>query len=96
MNRLDSIAVVQQIGVYLHKKDMVELSDFTILFPNGKMCRYNIYDFEEFNSVNELEHNSENIILNTKDLNKSFAYEIDEFGEMTNKEPIRILIGQHS
>ena len=55
----------------------------------------NIDAFEEFNSVNELEHNSENIILNTKDLNKSFAYEIDEFGEMTNKEPIRILIGQH-
>ena len=69
---------------------MFELNDFTIIFPNGRLCRYNIDDFVRFGSVNEHEHKSENIIINMTDHSKSFSYEVDEFGEIVNKEPITI------
>lgn len=70
---------------------MFELHNFTILFPNGKSCHYNIDDFIFFGSMNEIEHKCENIIINVKDHSKSFFYEVDEFGEIVNKEPITII-----
>ena len=69
---------------------MIRFNEFIILFTNGRKSRYIIDDFEKFNSVDELEHKTENIIINIKDPRKSFFYEVDRLGEIVNKEPITI------
>ena len=58
-----------------------------IIFPNGYRCRFHYDDFEFFPSVNELQHKTENIIINIDDLCKSFFYETDDRGEIMCKIP---------
>lgn len=68
------------------------ISKLRITFPNGKINTFDISDFEYFVPVNELEHKTENIIINLSQRAKSFVYEIDEHGEITNKDFIPSVI----
>lgn len=69
-----------------------ELSQYNkvnILLPNNTKYCIELDQFEYYKSVNELEHQTENIIITLNDLNRSFIYETDaETGEITHKEPI--------
>lgn len=51
---------------------------------------FHFYDFEMFG--NELEHKRCNIILDTKEPQKSFMYVLDMRGEITEKYPINYKI----
>lgn len=62
-----------------------------IKFPNGRIQKYSIKDFEYYYATNELEHHNENIIINVNSPYLSFVYETDEKGEITNKVPISIV-----
>lgn len=63
-----------------------------ITFPNGCRCCFNYDDFEFFPSVSELQHKTENIIINTGNLHKSFFYETNERGEIIYKTPFDSVI----
>jgi len=57
-----------------------------VTFPNGNIRTFDKTEFEDFGC--EMEHKSENIILNTSKPSFSFVYETDMLGEITNKEKI--------
>ena len=61
----------------------------TVTYPSGSIRTFADEDFELFQ--NELEHKTENIILNTEEPYKSFAYETDCRGEIINRDPINII-----
>jgi len=61
----------------------------TIIYPSGRIRTFADGDFELFH--NELEHKTENIILNIEDSYKSFVYETDYRGEITNRNPINFI-----
>lgn len=62
-----------------------KISKIKITFPNGKTNTFAICEFEYFASVNELEHKEDNIIINLNQIKKSFIYDINDIGEITNK-----------
>lgn len=57
-----------------------------VTFPNGKIRVFEETEFEDFGC--EMEHKSENIIINKRKPLSSFVYETDTVGEITNKENI--------
>lgn len=68
------------------------ISKLRIAFPNGEIKTFDISDFEYFAPVNELEHKTENIIINLSQSGKSFTYDTDERGEIINKDFIHSVI----
>lgn len=62
-----------------------------IEFPNGRIRHYPIEDFDYYSVSNELEHKEENIIICIDDLSRSFTYELNEQGEIINKEKLCVL-----
>ena len=60
----------------------------TITFHNGLSRKYPIDEFEQFGY--ELEHRTENLIIDIQQPSHSFTYETDDDGEIINKEPIVI------
>jgi hypothetical protein len=61
-----------------------------VLYPNNKIKKYLYSDFELFGD--ELEHKTDNIILNVVDPKRSFAYLTDFRGEISHLEPIKYRI----
>lgn len=57
-----------------------------ITFPNGRSRIFNNTEFEDFGC--EMEHKTENIILNRNKPQSSFVYETDERGEIIYIENI--------
>lgn len=57
-----------------------------ITFKNGRSKTFNNTEFEDFGC--EMEHKTENIILNRNKPLSSFVYETDERGEIINMENI--------
>lgn len=57
-----------------------------ITFPSGKIRTFEVTEFEDFGC--EMEHKSENIIINTSKPSSSFVYETNILGEITNKDII--------
>ncbi len=56
----------------------------SIIFPHGKIRSFSLKEFDKYGD--ELEHRTENIILNIHEPCKSFVYETDFRGEITHKE----------
>ncbi len=63
-----------------------------LVFPNGCRCCFSYDDFEFFPSVSELQHKTENIIIDIENLHKSFFYETDDRGEIMCKIPFDSVI----
>lgn len=61
-------------------------SKIRITFPNGKIITFATCEFEYFASVNELEHKEDNIIINLNQIKKSFIYDVNDNGEIINKD----------
>ena len=61
-----------------------------ILFPQGNVRSFSKKEFDSYG--NELEHRTENIILNISEPQKSFVYETDYRGELVDKEYIQFNI----
>lgn len=57
-----------------------------VTFPNGSIRTFDKTEFEDFGC--EMEHKTENIILNRNKPLSSFVYEIDERDEIINMEYI--------
>lgn len=63
-----------------------KFSKIIITMSSGRKIEYVAADFDRFGD--ELEHKTENIILNPKDPKESFVYELSERQEIDNKEYI--------
>lgn len=61
----------------------------SILFPKGEIRSFHQNEFDMY--ANELEHRTENIILNISEPQKSFVYETDFRGEIITKEYIQYI-----
>ena len=65
---------------------MTTAKHITLIFSNGRTRTFDVQEFEQFGD--ELEHKTENIIINTLHPEQSFTYELNEKNEISNKEPI--------
>jgi hypothetical protein len=70
----------------------MEFSIIEITLPNGRKYNFHYEEFESFPAVNELQHKTENIIINTDNIHRSFFYETDDNGEISYKYPFDSVI----
>lgn len=79
-------ATAIQIAKFCLKYMLKNITMINIKFPSGKKRIFCINEFEKFGD--EWEHRTDNIILNISEPHKSFTYETNSWGEITNKEYI--------